>query len=102
MKSYDKLIVWLNYIDSELKVSEGRRVPLHSCVRTPTLDELSEACKKLNLEPEAHSARYPRLPQRSSGYVLIKKAGPKRRLVLEIARELAHIRGQRVQSSRKV
>jgi signal recognition particle subunit SEC65 len=93
MKDYDRQVFWLDYFDSELKRSEGRRVPLSSATRAPSLQELSEACRRLNLQPEPQAARYPSLPSRDSGYVSVVKANPKHVLLLKIARELSTVRG---------
>jgi signal recognition particle subunit SRP19 len=93
LKSYDRFLVWLSYFDSELKRREGRRLPLHSCVRTPTLEELTEASRRLKLEPTPSVASFPRVPRRTSGYVSVKRSGSKQKIVLEIARELSKVRG---------
>jgi signal recognition particle subunit SRP19 len=93
MKEYDRYVVWLDYFDSALKRREGRRVPLSSATRSPTVQELSDACERLGLKPSPQVARHPRSQGRESGYVAIAKAGPKRSLILKIARELAHVRG---------
>lgn len=97
MKSYDHFVVWLSYFDSELKQREGRRLPLHSCVRSPTLEELVEACRRLKLEPEPQQARYPKSVQRPSGYVSIKKIPTKMKLLVSVARELSVVRGEKAQ-----
>src|SRR5579863_5701767 len=93
MKDYDRYVVWLEYFNSELKRTEGRRVPLSTATRAPRLDELNEACRRLNLQPTASSARFPNSPQRESGYVSVAKSKPKQALVVRIARELAVVRG---------
>jgi signal recognition particle subunit SRP19 len=93
LKEYERSVVWLDYLDSEKKRSDGRRVPLNSCVRTPTLEELVQACKKLNLDPQPQKAFYPKAPRRQSGYVSIKKQGGKQQIITAIARELSRIRG---------
>ncbi len=93
MKDYDRYIFWLVYFDSELKRREGRRVPLSSATRVPTLPELSEACRRLNLQPQPQIARYPSLPSKESGYVSVPKANPKHALLLKIAKELSVVRG---------
>jgi signal recognition particle subunit SRP19 len=105
MKEYDRHVFWLDYFDSELKRSEGRRVPLSSATRGPTLPELGEASRRLNLQPQPHTARYPSHPTRESGYVSVIKAGPKHGLLLKIAKELSTVRGmaqkRQPQQSRK-
>ena len=86
-------MVWLDYLDSEKKRSDGRRIPLNSCVRSPTLDELVQACKKLGLDAQPKKAFHPKAPRRESGYVSIAKKGRKQQIITAIARELSRIRG---------
>ncbi len=93
MKEYQKYVVWLDYFNSELKRREGRRVPLNSATRSPSMEELSEACRRLNMQPVAQAARYPGSPTRGSGYVSVAKSKPKHVLVMRIAKELSVVRG---------
>jgi len=93
LKEYERFVVWLDYLDSERKRAEGRRVPLNSCVRAPTLDEMIQACKRLSLDPQPQKAFRPKAPRRQSGYVSIKKQGQKQQVIVAIARELSRIRG---------
>jgi signal recognition particle subunit SEC65 len=94
MKDYDRYVLWLEYFNSETKRREGRRVPLNSATRSPSLEELGEACRRLNLQPASQKARYPGSPIRESGYVSVKKTKPKQSLLLKVAKELAVVRGQ--------
>jgi signal recognition particle subunit SRP19 len=93
MKDYDRYVFWLDYFDSELKRSQGRRVPLSSATRAPNLAELAEACRRLNLQPQAQPAHYPSIPSRESGYVSVAKGSPKHELLLRISKELSTVRG---------
>jgi signal recognition particle subunit SRP19 len=93
MKEYNQCIVWLDYFDSVLKRREGRRVPLSAATKSPKIDELVEACKRLGLAPTTQVAKHPRSHGRESGYVAVSKAGPKHALLLKVARELAVVRG---------
>jgi signal recognition particle subunit SEC65 len=102
LKSYDRLVVWLDYLDSERKRSEGRRVPLNSCSRSPTLEELTLACNRLNLQPQAQEARYPSGPLRHSGYVSIRKGAKKQPTLILIAREVSKIKGERAAAQGKL
>ncbi len=86
-------MIWLDYFNSELKRREGRRVPVSAAIRSPTLDELEEACKKLNLDPKPQVARFPRSSRIQSGYVSVRKEGTKQKLLLKVARQLAGHRG---------
>ncbi len=94
MKDYDRYIFWLDYFDSELKRSEGRRVPLSSATRAPSLAELSEACRRLNLQPQPQPSRYPSRPGKESGFVSVVKASRKHELLVKIAKDLSTVRGQ--------
>jgi signal recognition particle subunit SRP19 len=93
MKEYERYILWLDYFNSELKRSQGRRIPLSSATRAPALSELDEACRRLNLQPQPQPARYPSQPSKESGYVSVIKASPKHELLLKISRELSAVRG---------
>lgn len=93
MKDYDRQVFWLTYFDSELKRSEGRRVPLSSATRAPTLAELAEACRRLNIQPQPQPGEYPSRPGRDSGYVSVMKSGPKHGALMKIAKELSVVRG---------
>lgn len=93
MKEYEKYIIWLDYFNSELKRREGRRVPLNSATRAPTVEELAEACRRLNIQPVAQVARYPSGPSRESGYVSVMKVKPKHALIMKVAKELSVVRG---------
>jgi signal recognition particle subunit SRP19 len=93
LKEYERFVVWLDYVDSERKRAEGRRIPLNSCVRAPTLDEMMQACKKLKLDAQPQKAFHPRASRRQSGYVSIKKEGQKQQVIMTIAREMSRIRG---------
>jgi signal recognition particle subunit SEC65 len=94
MKDYGRYVVWLDYFNSELKRADGRRVPLSTATRSPTLEELEDACRRLDLQPTSQRASFPAAASRASGYVSIKKTKPKQGLVLKIAKELSVVRGQ--------
>jgi signal recognition particle subunit SRP19 len=94
MKDYERYVFWLNYFNSELKRNKGRRVPLSAATKAPRLDELAEACRRLNLQTNAQQAPYPRSWRADSGYVSVKKAGPKQALMARIAKELTVVRGK--------
>lgn len=93
MKEYERYVVWLDYFNSELKREGGRRVPLSIATRAPRLEELEEACRRLNLQPSPQEASYPSSSPRRSGYVSVRKSKPKQALVLKIAKELSVVRG---------
>ena len=94
MKDYDRYVVWLEYFNSELKRNQGRRVPLSFATKAPRLEELTEACRRLNLQPSAQPAAFPRSGRPDSGYVSVNKVKPKQALVAKIAKELTLVRGR--------
>jgi signal recognition particle subunit SRP19 len=94
MKDYEKYVLWLDYFNSELKRGQGRRVPLNTATKSPSLEELGEACRRLNLQHSAQMARYPSSTSRESGYVSVTKSKPKQALLLRVAKELSVVRGQ--------
>jgi len=102
LKAYERFVVWLNYFNSELKRAQGRRVPLSAAVRSPTFKELEEACLRLKLDPQGQRGVYPRSGRTESGYLSVKKAGKKQKVVMMIAKQLSVIRGEEQKASRKV
>ncbi|MCX8191868.1 MAG: hypothetical protein N3F06_03585 [Nitrososphaerales archaeon] len=94
MKDYQRLIIWLDYFNSTLSRSQGRRVPLNQSVRNPTLKELEEAAKRIGYHPESVVAIYPKRIYLQSGYISIEKLKAKSKVIREIARALAMVRGE--------
>jgi len=102
LKAYERFVVWLDYFNSELKRSQGRRVPLNAAIRSPTLKELEDACGRLGLDPKPQKARFPRDVRKDSGYVSVKRESAKQRLVMSIAKQLSIVRGENQKVARKV
>lgn len=92
MKDYNLLILWLDYFNSTLKRSEGRRVPLNLSTKNPTLDELVKAAKLAGYDPKPFSAYYPKRALTPSGYIALSKKAKKSIVIKEIARILKTIR----------
>ncbi len=93
MKDYQKQIVWVDYFDSSISRSAGRRVPSHSATRSPTLEELSLAASKLGLEPAVQRARRP-ASRYVTGYVQIRKTMKKSELLKKMMLELTKVRSE--------
>jgi len=45
LKDYKRYVLWIDYFNSALSRSDGRRVPLDRSVKDPRLDELAEAVR---------------------------------------------------------
>jgi|YelNatPaOPRAMG01_1025707.scaffolds.fasta_scaffold01377_22 signal recognition particle subunit SRP19 len=96
MKLPGKAIVWLIYFDASVTRRLGRRVPRKLAIEAPTLEELVEACKRLNLSFQVReSARYPRMWWGRRGYVIVDKPKSKGRLLEALALELKRLRSEK-------
>jgi len=93
LKEYDHLIIWLDYFNSTLSRSEGRRVPLDKAVKSPTLDELCQAAALLGYTPKPFQARHPKRSYIPSGYIAIEKKTSKTKVIYELAEALRRVRG---------
>ena len=51
LKDYNRQIIWLDYFDSSLSRSQGRRVPKNRTIKNPDLNNLIRAAKRLDLKP---------------------------------------------------
>jgi signal recognition particle subunit SRP19 len=92
LKDYNLLVIWLDYFNSNLKRSEGRRVPLSLSVKNPTLDELVKAAKLAGYNPKPFSASFPKRAFTPSGYITIEKVKPKSIVLKEVSKALTMIR----------
>lgn len=88
-----KTIIWPVYIDSEKSKKEGRRISKKDAVSAPKLREISNAAKKLNLNPEVENNKsYSRSWWESSGRVSVDKNIPKRELLLKLSNMIKGMR----------
>ncbi|MEM4312042.1 MAG: signal recognition particle subunit SRP19/SEC65 family protein [Nitrososphaerales archaeon] len=94
MKEYGKLVLWLDYFDSNLSRKQGRKLPLSKCVRNPSFEELIKALEQLGYRVEAFRAKHPKRNQLPSGYVVIDKKKRKGEVLKEVAISLAKVRGE--------
>ena len=92
MKDYDRLILWIDYFNSEFSRSQGRRVRTDSAIKSPTLNELVEACANNNYSCENHIAYYPKRMNNASGYISLEKKDPKSLVIKKLAKSLMVIR----------
>jgi signal recognition particle subunit SRP19 len=86
MKDETRTIIWPVYLDSTKTKSEGRKIPRESSVKAPRLREISQAAKKLGLNPstEKHKA-YPTSWWEGSGRVIVDRKMGKRELLLKLS-----------------
>jgi len=101
LKDYKRYVLWIDYFNSTFSRDAGRRVPLNRSVKDPTLDELSEATKRLGYNPESVVAKFPGRMMIPSGYVSIEKRSneKKPKVISEVAKTLSVVRGERTSAS---
>ena len=88
-----KTIIWPVYIDSEKTKKEGRRISKKDAVPSPKLREISNAAKKLNLNPEVENNKsYSRSWWESQGRVSVDKNISKRELLVKISNMIKGMR----------
>ena len=101
MKDYKLLVLWIDYFNSNLSRSEGRRTPINSSLRNPTIDELTKAVKRLNYNPTPVLAFYPKRNTVQSGYINIERKKTKSIVIKEIAKALTSVRGEQTVNDSK-
>ena len=99
MKDYDHQIIWLDYFNKNLSRKKGRKVGKNISVYDPTMQELTDASKTLELdfseENINNQARYPRRSFVKSGYVMIPKTEKKSTIINQIAIKMIETRQQK-------
>lgn len=99
MKDYDHQIIWLDYFNKNLSRKKGRKVGKNVSVYDPTMQELINASKTLELdlteENISTQARYPRRSFVKSGYIMISKKERKSTVVNQIAKKMIETRQQK-------
>ena len=94
LKDYNRQIIWLDYFDSSLSRSQGRRVPKNRTIKNPDLSNLIRAAERLDLKPEGQHAKHPKRFSIQSGYVSIEKIGQKSSVIQKIAKILPIVKGE--------
>ena len=94
MRNSGKLVIWPAYLDRGKSRRAGRNIARRFSIQSPTLGEIEEAARALGLDPITEPDKaYPRSWWETSGRVLITDAGPKSKLLKEIASRIATKRG---------
>ncbi|MCD6323944.1 MAG: signal recognition particle subunit SRP19/SEC65 family protein [Desulfurococcales archaeon] len=93
-----KVVVWPEYLTSNLTRREGRKVPKELAVRSVRPELLLKACESLRIRCEVEEGKnYPRAGVRSYGFRLIAEVGEevsKYSLIKKIAYELRQLSSQ--------
>ena len=87
MKSYDHVVIWLDYFNKTLSRKKGRRLQKDKCVFDPSLNVLIESSKAAGLNPieTDDQVRYPRRSYVRSGHIILEKKYTKTEILNKIA-----------------
>ncbi|BDZ68180.1 signal recognition particle protein Srp19 [Methanobacterium ferruginis] len=86
MKDENRTIIWPDYLDSKKTKSEGRKISKKQGVSSPKIREISQAAKKLGLNPSVEKYKsYPPSWWEGSGRVIVDKKMSKREVLLKLS-----------------
>ena len=90
MKSYDHVVIWLDYFNKTLSRKKGRKLPKDKCVFDPSLAELIEASNAAGFQPTdtEDKVRFPRRPYVRSGYIVLDKKNSKTKILDKISQKM--------------
>lgn len=87
------IMVWPQYLDKNLSLSEGRKVSMEFAVAEPTLTDIERALKRLGLQYQLEKDKaYPGKWYEKSGRALVEWEGTKLELLKEISLKIKEIR----------
>ena len=86
MKDETRTIIWPAYIDSKKTKSEGRKIPKKQSVNAPKIREMTQAAKKLGLNPSVEKYKsYPPSWWEGSGRIIVDTKMSKREVLIKIS-----------------
>jgi signal recognition particle subunit SRP19 len=86
MKDEKRTIIWPAYIDSKKTKSEGRKISKKLSVSSPKIREISQAAKKLGLNPSVEKYKsYPPSWWEGSGRIIVDKKMTKPEVLIKIS-----------------
>lgn len=87
--------IWVSNIDSSRSRMEGRKIAKGLAIKNPSLAEIEEAARHLNLDFEISQAQYPKdqgKEERTPGRILVEKKYSKNKSMKLICDEIRRIR----------
>ncbi len=86
MKDENRTIIWPAYLDSNKTKSEGRKIPKKQAVSSPKLREITQAAKKLRLNPSVEKYKsYPPSWWEGSGRIIIDRNMSKQEVLIKLS-----------------
>ena len=87
------ITIWLQYLNKNLSLKEGRKISKEDCVKDPSMNEIEKALKRLGLSYNIDKERaYPGKWYEKSGRVLVEWEGTKLELIREVSLKIKEIR----------
>lgn len=87
------IVIWPQYLNKDLSLSEGRKVSKEFAVENPTISDIERALKRLNIPFSTQKERsYPGKWYEKSGRVLAESDLKKLELLKEISLKIKEIR----------
>lgn len=99
-----KVIIWPEYLDSELSRSEGRRIPKNLGAPDVDLKILKEGAALANLEAQVEAGkRHPRSHENRGGYLIVDNPDghKKGRLLLMLAKGVRRAVAERIRAKKE-
>jgi signal recognition particle subunit SRP19 len=90
-----KMSIWLSNIDSSRSRIEGRKIAKGLAIKDPSLSEMTEAARKIGLDPEPSEAKYPKdqgKEEGTPGRIFMEKKYPKVKTMKLICDEIRRMR----------
>ena len=86
-------MVWPQYINKDLSLSEGRKVSKKIAVKDPSMNDIERALKRMGLQMTVEKDKsYPGKWYEKSGRVLVESDAKKLDLLKDICNEIKKIR----------
>ena len=86
-------MIWPQYLDKDLSLSEGRKVSKELAVSKPTVSDIERALKRMNIPATVEKDKsYPGKWYEKSGRVLADSDEQKLELLKEICEEISKMR----------
>lgn len=87
------IMIWPQYINKDLSLSEGRKVSKELAVKDPTVNDIERALKRMGIEMTIERDKsYPGRWYEKSGRVLVESDANKLELLKDICEEITKMR----------
>ena len=87
------IMIWPQYINKDLSLSEGRKVSKELAVKDPTVNDIERALKRMGIEMTIERDKsYPGRWYEKSGRVLVESDENKLELLKDICEEITKMR----------